>query len=437
MGPNGEEPRRVVGFEGGYDIQGPKWAPDGRRIVYLKNPLTSGESSVETRTLADGSTKVVFTGKGILDFWWTSDGRLIYTQAEDSNQACGLWQVAIDPASGRADGKPRRLTRWVGFSPGFVSVSTDGRRVTTTKGYSQSDVYVAELEADGKKLRPPRQVTFDTRADWPAGWISSKEILFFSDRNGAFNIFKQAPDAHDAEPLVAGSDDVRDPQISAGGKWLLYALWPVSKPAGPRQPVRLMRVPVSGGTPESVFEARGAFASGISWKNREKVFPNFKCPASGGPCVLAEAEEKEVVFTAFDPIQGRTAEFARLPASPEDFFWDVAPDGSRIVYGEFSWGGEGYLTVLTIADGSTKKIPLPGQTNLNSVSWSPDKQAFFLTTLRREGSALLGATETGKVDVLLDQNGHWMLNPRLSPDKRLLAFAVSATDSNVWLIETR
>src|SRR5262249_18095065 len=147
-------------------------------IVYLKTKLAGDESTIEARTIADGSSSVIYSGKGLLDFWWTSGGKLIYTQADNATQATyGLWQGPVDARSERITGQPRRLTRWVGFSPGFVSVSADGRRITTTKGYSQSDVYVADFEGDGIKLKAPRQLTLDTRSDWPTAWLSRNEIL--------------------------------------------------------------------------------------------------------------------------------------------------------------------------------------------------------------------------------------------------------------------
>jgi len=437
MGPNGDDQRRFMALENGFDIQGPKWSPDGRRLLYLKRKLGGEESSIEARSLADGSTTVVLASKGLLDFWWTSDGRLIYTQAEDGNQTTyGLWEASIDAASARAAGEPRRLTRWVGFSPGFVSVSADGRRIATTKGYSQSDIYTAEFDAGETKLKTPRQLTLDTRSDLPAGWTARNEILFFSDRNGGFNIFKQAPSAQNAEPLITGQEDVRDPQMTPDAKWLLYTLWPDSKQSPRTRSVRVMRVAPSGGAAESVLDARGTFASGITW-DRRKGFPDFRCTSAMASCILAEAEEREIVFTAFDPLQGRGPEVARVRTSPEEFFWDLSPDASQLVYGEFAWGAGDKLSVLTIRDRSTREVPLKTWTNLNSVSWSNDGQSLFLTTLRREGSTLLRASTSGKVDVLLEQNSRWMLNPRVSPDGRLLAFAVSATDSNVWLIETR
>jgi Tol biopolymer transport system component len=128
---------------------------------------------------------------------------------------------------------------------------------------------------------------------------------------------------------------------------------------------------------------------------------------------------------------------ARVATSPAKFFWDLSPDGSRIAYGQFDSRTDDHLTILTLNDRTTRVVPLAEWTTLNSLSWSADGTALFVTTSRREGSEILHATLDGKVDVLREDTGRWFANPRPSHDGRLLAFGVRTTDSNVWLIERK
>jgi len=448
MGSNGEDPHRFMTIENGYDIRGPKWSPDGRRVLYLKNRLGGTESSVEARAVAGGATDVLYSGTGLLDFWWTSDGHLIYSQAVPSEQATyELWALPVDISTARRTGEARRLTRWVGYSPGFVSVSADGKRIITTKGYTQSDVYVAQLEANGTRLKAERPITTDTRSDWPTSWTKDgKAILFFSDRNGPFGIFSQTLSDPAAQPVVSGQGDARAPQITPDGQWLLYMVWPELKAGSTTGPVRLMRLPLAGGPSTAVLETRGAFASGITFSvvgeqdtqgKGGRIFPDFRCPSSPrGSCVLAEADQDQIVFTPFDPIQGKKAEAARVRIPPSRLFWDLSPDGSRIAYGEFYPGGGEEITLIPIEKGTTQRIPLKGWTNLNSVSWSADGRSLFVTTSRREGSDMLHLDFDGKANwICCAATGRWVVNPRPSPDGRFLTYAVRTVDSNVWLIE--
>jgi len=319
MGRNGENLTSIMTLDPRYDFQGPKWSPDGRRIVYRKNKFGSREGSIEARTLADGTTTVLYAGLGLQDFWWTADGRLIYSQSGTSEDTHDLWEIRIDGKTAGPVGEPRRITRWVGYAPGLVSVSTDGKRIVTTKGYHQTDVYVGELEADGRHLKTEKRLTADTRFDWPGDWSKDgQELLFFSDRTGVFNVFKQNPSTTNADVIVGGKDDSRSPRVSPDGQWLLYMVWPDDKAHGP---VRLMRAAQSGGSREAVLEAKGAFSTGVAFtvdgeqdiqKGAARTFPDFRCPFSGkASCVLAEAEHDEILFTFFDPVQGRRTEAAR------------------------------------------------------------------------------------------------------------------------------
>ena len=447
MGSNGEEPRPIMDLERRYEFRGPKWSPDSQRIVYLKNTFGTAEGVIEARALSDSATSVLISGMGLLDFWWTADGRLIYSQAAASEEETyDLWEQRIDGKSLRPVGQPNRLTRWVGHSPGFVSISADGKRIVTTKGYTQSDVYVAELDAHRTKLKPERRLTLDTRSDWPSSWTAEgNEILYFSDRNGPFNIFKQSESSGQEAAVIQGRDDTRSPQFSPDGRWLLYTLWPDRQQ---KAPVRIMRTSPSGGPPETVLQAAGVFASGITFSpggeqdaqaKGPRSFPDFRCPMRlpMASCVLAEAEQDNVVFTYFDPVRGRGIEAARVQTSPSKFFWDLSPDGSRIAYGEFRSTAAEHLTILNLNDRMPREIALGTRTNLSSVAWSAGGEDLFVATLKREGSDLLHVGLDGKVDVLSEMKGRWFGTPRSSPNDRFLAFGLRTVDSNVWLIDAK
>jgi len=446
MGSNGVAPRPLMDLENRYQFRGPKWSPDGRQIVYLRNKFGTSESSIETRSISDGATTILLAEPGLLDFWWTQDGRLIYSQAAASaDSTFDLWELGINSKTLRAIGEPRRLTRWVGHSPGFVSISADGKRIVTTAGYTQSDVYVAELEANGRKLKPERRLTLDARSDWPGGWAKGgKEILFSSDRNGSFNVFKQFASSQEPQLLIGGKENARSPQISPDGQWLVYMQW------SDRQhsvPVRIMRAPQSGGLGQTVLEAHGAFASGVTFSatgeqdtemKEARGFPDFRCPSSpAASCIVAEADQDSVIFTQFDPIHGRGSEVARLQASPSKFFWDLSPDGLRIAYGQYGSRSGEHVTILSLSDHTNREVPLNPWTNLSSVSWSAAGRDLFITTSRREGSDLLHVPLDGKVDVLRQLTGRWFGISRPSPDDAQLAFGLRTLDSNVWLIETK
>jgi len=89
-----------------------------------------------------------------------------------------------------------------------------------------------------------------------------KELLFFSNRNGVFNVFKQNESTSSADPVVSGRKTAGPPN-QPDGQWLLYMVWPDDKAPGP---VRVMRANgPSGGSPDSVLEGKGSFATGVAF----------------------------------------------------------------------------------------------------------------------------------------------------------------------------
>ena len=86
---------------------------------------------------------------------------------------------------------------------------------------------------------------------------------------------------------------------------------------------RSERLPGFGASPAVPMAARG--------------YPDFRCPSLAGsarPCVLSEVKDDQLVFFAFDPLQGKRGELARLEFGPNsgyyntlfDTFWDLSPD---------------------------------------------------------------------------------------------------------------
>ena len=74
----------------------------------------------------------------------------------------------------------------------------------------------------------------------PPGCRTARPRSFSSDRNGNWDIFKQAIDPPSAEPLVTGPDDELAKGVTPDGLWLLYT---IRKSGDPSAPTKLMRMP--------------------------------------------------------------------------------------------------------------------------------------------------------------------------------------------------
>jgi len=239
------------------------WSPDGRRIAYLKvhQVFEAFECALEDRDLQGGPPIVVLTGANLCEnpqgFWWAPDGRLIFSLAEPSPNAndSNLWEVKLDPQTGKPEGKPTRITNWVGFSFAFPTGTADGKRLTFLKSNFHSNVYVAELEAGGIKLTTPRRLTLDDRNDWPTAWTSdSRAVLFWSDRNGPNQVFKQDINQQTADTVAAGPGEDWMPRVSPDGMSILYLANPQGQGPDTTPVVRVMRARTGEGSSQSVME---------------------------------------------------------------------------------------------------------------------------------------------------------------------------------------
>ena len=294
MGAQGEEPHRLVPGSEDDAFFWTAWSPDGQRIAYKRFHRTPErlECSIESRDLKGGQPILILSDPnlcgGSTKFLWYPDGRFIYTIWD--KQGANLSEIRVDTGTGKAVSKPRRLTNWVGVNLWGLSGTQDGKQLAVTKAIPETDVYVGELEANGRRLKDVRRLTLNENNDYPGQWTpDSKAVLFVSDRNGTWGIFKQALDQAEAQPVVTGPDYKNLPVVSPDGSWILYFSSATTEVAA-TTPVRIMRVPTSGGAPQLVLEGRGINGPACA-----------QSPATN--CVFSEEtpDATQLIFSGFDP----------------------------------------------------------------------------------------------------------------------------------------
>ena len=444
MGVDGEESHELVSSKKGYGLGELHWSPEGQWLAYMKSHRdyrNYAEVTIESRDLRGGQTTTLLSDPELIDFCWAPDGRIIYSRLESPNEiSSNLWEVRIDPQTGRASGEPRRLTSWAGFSLRNLQMTVDGKRLGFARKHDESDVYVVELEGNGIASQTLRRLTLDDRMDWPGGWTrNSGAVLFFSDRNGNFNIFKQDIRGGPAEEIAGGAEEKRSPPLSPDGSWILYLSWPKMPGGGFPSMGRLMRVPVSGGPPQLVLETKGypgsARAPRERWVPSARGYPDFRCPVlPATSCILAEATLEQIVFSAFDALQGDKSEVTRLEVDAGDTFWDLSPDGSRIAFGKFD-PHHGNIRILPLRGGTARQISVQGWSHLNSVGWSADGKSLFVTKWGSRAGSLIrvdlnGVPQSQPLELFLIER------PVASPNGRHLAFAkLTPLECNAWMIE--
>ena len=365
-GPDGENARKIQ--DTGSDEYGSlAWSPSNHRLAYAKKFEKAGLSeniggSIETLSLDGGPPTVVASDPGLFVvncMVWLSDGRLVFSSSGGAKLGgpANLWAISTDAQTGVPSGKPMQMTNWtdsVAFSP---SVSRDGSRLVAVKDHSWNDVYVGELKDNGTHLDAPKRLTSSDSSNVAQGWTrDSRTVLFMSNSMGRFQIFKQRLDADAPELLVSSPDDEMNPVFTPDAAWILY--W--STAHGAMSQVisqRLMRFPVSGGSPEQVLEA--------------PVDPMvaFDCPSRpSASCVISGGGEGQLIFYALDPIQGQGKEIIRTKLEQaNDLQWSISPDGSHIAVASWTRLRE-QIRILDLQNGTERNLSLPKDWQLTGLS---------------------------------------------------------------------
>jgi Tol biopolymer transport system component len=449
MGPSGESPHQIGTAPAGSGFVNLAWSPDGTRLVSLAvRPQDFRQAVIQVDDVRRRVSVPVLTDIRVSAAAWLSNSQLIFAKgaAPPQQESYALWALTIDPQTSQPVGAPTLLTSWFSQSVGSISVSQDGHRVLLTKGRTRGNVYVGDLSAADDTLSNVRQLTLDDRVNWPSGWTADgRAVLFHSDRNGDFDLFRQGLSDREAQPVLLGTEEVRSARVTPDGRWVLFLTLGGADPATHATRVRLMRMPVGGGPAEPVLEATGNWGRGeatigvdgdYNWS-----YPDYRCAAAlrPAPCLIAEdSGDGHTVFTAFDPVRGRVGEVARVEAPAPFLAWDLSRDGSRIAAAPFSMfgGPPAPLRALTLSSKTWREIPLPNWHNPTGVAWSANGADLIVTNFAIRGGTLLDVDSSNRVRVLreLVGKGGFFASPRVSPDGRQLAFAEATSGSNVWVL---
>jgi serine/threonine protein kinase/Tol biopolymer transport system component len=440
MRPDGSGVHKLYEADQNSAFIGAEWSPDGRRLAYnmLRETPDRSEIFIQTRALESGPATTAVSSP-TSDWSWSPDGRLIYGlfDPDPVGESCNFWAMPIDATIGTP--KPaKKLTNWAGFCMDDLSETADGKRLAFRKWSWQGSVYVADLQAGGTRITLPRRLTLNDGRSFPGAWTpDSKAVVFGSYLDGRWRILRQFLDQETSDPITTRDDgDVAGGRVSPDGAWMLYRVLP--KNDGSSSVSRLLRARIGGGAPELVLKAH--------------LDSDPECARSPATlCAITERSEdnKQLIFTAFDPVNGRGRELIRLAidnTADLDYVWDLSPDGTRIAVLKYSASN---IRVFPLNGAPPQEIFAKGWKSLESVHWAADGKGFFVSGTADGGSALLHLDLKGNAHVLWKQKGSiapwnvplahrwgpsapWAIP---SPDGRHLAIYDWSLNGNMWVME--
>lgn len=433
MGVNGEEPHVVLNGPGDDTFPVVVWSPDGRHLGFQRRHY-SGKQDLGfvmldryyTRSFEFFDLDAKKIVDSIPDLWIDSadslaDGRILLLRMKDpgSNIDNEVWQLRTNP-SGGLSGSPRKVFG-VTIAPNEViydmTATSDGKQVMVLRRANQDAVFVADYTPSPPHFSGAHRLTLEERSNYPHAWTAdSKDVIFESDRNGIYQIFKQPFDQHTADTIIATPRrwDVL-PQLTPDGRSILYETGAVNETPGP---YTLMRVPVNGGVPQQVPTGG--------------PLDEFRC-ALGSRCVLrTTAGRQYYIFYDLDPIRGIGRELARtvwFPSLTGD--WTLSPDGLEVALPNHDSRSAKIRILSWKGHPSERELDLPGLTDLSELEWAADGSGWFVTVDTSIGKRMVYVYLDGRRQSLGDIQG-WAVP---SPDGHKVAYSNRIVASNAWIIE--
>jgi DNA-binding winged helix-turn-helix (wHTH) protein/Tol biopolymer transport system component len=457
----GNQERKVAEISG-YVFAPPAWSPDGLRLAYPKAIFWPGYSDekveLESYELNSGRTETILSDYRLQDaVAWTHDGRLLFSLSEEPpNQVeSNIWALHIDARTGKPVGRPERVTSGPDAKP-LESVSTDGRRMAFVRTNIVPTVYITEVNPRTKTIAPLQRLTMDELQNRPYEWApDGKTVLYVSNRDGGSHIFRQDIGSATPELVVGAPYSAIILRLNPEGTEIFFTselskaeskesdgqpeTQPVKadakNPANPEashqfrsRMVRMMRVPLAGGTPQVLFEEPG--------------INNFQCArAPSQACLFSKFVKGAMVFFKFDPSSGARKEWISVSAeSPEweGYNWTLSPDGKMVALskGKTHVSTNADVRLVPLEGGSEKVLQVTGWAGLSTIDWAADSKSLWASArLGGETRTLVNIDLQGHAKVVLEEKTPhvgWAIPSR---DGKRLAILEAAGDSNVWLLE--
>ena len=429
MQSDGQQAHRILG-QLGENCESVVWSPDGHRIAFVRAAYHKGweeaDVSLGIYDFRSGKTNYLFSnGQLRAALAWSPDGRLIYSLAEpppnqnDSN----LWAIKIDARGNQAGGQPVRLTSGPDGKMN-ATLSGDGKRLTFLRWTESPAIYVSEVEPGGGRLALLKRLSLDERRNFPYTWTpDGKSVIFTSDRDGVFHLFKQAIDQPAPDLLVGGDQSVRLARLNADSSEILYTLSPAPRDTDRR--MRLMRMLLSGGSPQLVFAEPG--------------INNFQCARLPSKvCIVSEFSADHLNLLIFDPANGEKRPLKRFEGSDWYMYnWTLSPDGSTLALAKYQrLPGPAEIRLFGIASATERALTLKDWTAISSLDWTADGRSIWVTASSPTGiQTLLHVDLRGEAKPVFQEPEKYLGWAIPSPNGRHVAIWEASSSSNAWLLD--
>jgi Tol biopolymer transport system component/DNA-binding winged helix-turn-helix (wHTH) protein len=434
MQANGEQPRQLIAEPNHY-YSGAVWSPDGKRIAYLDEVYHPGYYSAPSEVMlyiynveTAQRDRLLSNPRLAAGLTWTADNRLIYTQYEpppnqtDSN----LWVVQLDPHTAKPTCEPVRITNGPD-NKGLMSASADGKDLLFLRRSADTDIYVADLPPGGDQLGERHRLHLEAQQGLPYAWTpDNRSVLFVSDRDGPFHLFRQSLDQPTPDLLYGGDDSVNVTRLNYDLSSAMFLVVPsaANSSASTSGLVKIMELPLTGGPPRQILSDRNIH--------------NFQCSrAPAKVCFYSREAGEGLELVRFDATTGKQSVFSEMRDAQWFLYnWTLSPDGSVVAMAKkHHIDANPQIRLVPIGRGTARFLTLPQPAGIQSIDFAADGRSIWTITGTADGTqALVNVDLTGKVKTMLQETQKTIGWAIPSPNGKRIAFWESGNTSNAWLL---
>jgi Tol biopolymer transport system component/DNA-binding winged helix-turn-helix (wHTH) protein len=455
---DGGEPRMAVSVPG-FVVGPPAWSPDSQRLAYMKDVYWPGYSTEDVRIemyeLGTGKTDLILSDYRLqYGLVWTRDNRILFSRAEEppSQGESNVWSLKVDTRPGWRWGAPVRLTSGPDWKP-VINMSADGKHAVFIRTNIAPAIYVADVDSKTRDIGKLQRLTHDEWQSRPFEWTpDGKSVLFVSDREGTFHIFRQQIGAASPELISGVQGSANLLRLNPERTEILYLTEnersvpdastsvPSSQnskvpghSAANTQPetefqsrnVRLMHVPLDGGTARLLLED-----SGIN---------NFQCARwPSRECLYSKYTKDALVFEEFDAKTGAKKELLRFKEPEWQYFnWSLSPDGRTLAMAKkMRASTEAEIRLVPTRGSPQRVLKVKDWAHIATLDWAADGKSFWSSAvLHGETRALINIDLQGRAKPVLQENKPYVGWAIPSQDGKHLAIWESTGGSNAWMLE--